>query len=65
MTRTSVVSKLVPLASGNPFAPLDAPINLKRRLVSFEYEDVLNYVLDGFSQGRGSAKRDFAQSFDK
>ena len=45
----------------------DAPKNLKRRLTSFEYDDVLNYALslgfDGFSQGRESAKTDFTPKF--
>ena len=49
------------------FANSDAPKNLKRRLTSFEYEDVLNYALslgfDGFSQGKESAKTDFTPSF--
>ncbi len=51
------------------FADLDAPKNLKRRLTSFEYEDVLNYALslgfDGFSQDKESAKTDFTPKFDK
>ena len=51
------------------FADLDAPKNLKRRLTSFEYEDVLNFALslgfDGFSQGKESAKTDFTPKFDK
>lgn len=51
------------------FADADAPKNLKRRLTSFEYEDVLNYALslgfDGFSQGRESAKKEFTPRFDK
>lgn len=50
------------------FANVDAPKNLKRRLTSFEYEDVLNYALsigfDGFSQGKESAKTDFTPTFD-
>ena len=49
------------------FANADAPKNLKRRLTSFEYEDVLNYALslgfDGFSQGKESAKTDYTPSF--
>ena len=49
------------------FANSDASKNLKRRLTSFEYEDVLNYALslgfDGFSQGKESAKTDFTPSF--
>lgn len=49
------------------FADADAPKNLKRRLTSFEYEDVLNYALslgfDGFSQGKESAKTDFTPKF--
>ena len=49
------------------FANVDAPKNLKRRLTSFEYEDVLNYALslgfDGFSQGKESAKTDYTPSF--
>ena len=51
------------------FADADAPKNLKRRLTSFEYEDVLNYALslgfDGFSQGRESAKTDFTPKFNQ
>jgi putative pyruvate formate lyase activating enzyme len=51
------------------FADKDAPKNLKRRLTSFEYDDVLNYALslgfDGFSQDRESAKRDFTPDFDR
>ena len=51
------------------FANEDAPKNLKRRLTSFEYEDVLNYAIslgfDGFSQGKESAKTDFTPRFDK
>ena len=51
------------------FADESAPKNLKRRLTSFEYEDVLNYALslgfDGFSQGKESAKTDFTPKFDK
>ncbi len=51
------------------FANSDAPKNLKRRLTSFEYEDVLNYALslgfDGFSQDKESAKTDFTPKFDK
>ena len=49
------------------FANSDAPKNLKRRLTSFEYEDVLNYAIslgfDGFSQGKESAKTDYTPSF--
>ena len=49
------------------FANEDAPKNLKRRLTSFEYEDVLNFALslgfDGFSQGKESAKMDYTPSF--
>ena len=49
------------------FANVDVPKNLKRRLTSFEYEDVLNYALsigfDGFSQGKESAKTDYTPSF--
>lgn len=45
----------------------DAPKNLKRRLTSFEYDDVLSYALslgfDGFSQEKSSAKRDFTPKF--
>ena len=45
----------------------DAPKNLKRRITSFEYDDVLNHALslgfDGFSQGKESAKKDFTPSF--
>lgn len=51
------------------FADAVAPKNLKRRLTSFEYEDVLSYALslgfDGFSQGKESAKTDFTPKFDK
>lgn len=51
------------------FANDDAPKNLKRRLTSFEYEDVLNYALslgfDGFSQDKDSAKKDFTPKFDR
>lgn len=51
------------------FADESAPKNLKRRLTSFEYEDVLNYALslgfDGFSQDKESAKRDFTPKFNK
>lgn len=51
------------------FANADAPKNLKRRLTSFEYDDVLNFALslgfDGFSQGKESAKTDFTPKFDK
>lgn len=49
------------------FANSDAPKNLKRRLTSFEYEDVLSFALslgfDGFSQGKESAKTDYTPSF--
>ena len=45
-----------------------APKNLKRRLTSFEYEDVLEYALalgfDGFSQEKDSAKREFTPRFE-
>jgi putative pyruvate formate lyase activating enzyme len=51
------------------FADENAPKNLKRRLTSFEYDDVLNYALslgfDGFSQGKESAKTDFTPTFSK
>lgn len=51
------------------FANENAPKNLKRRLTSFEYEDVLNYALtlgfDGFSQDKDSAKKDFTPKFDR
>lgn len=51
------------------FANDDAPKNLKRRLTSFEYEDVLSYALflgfDGFSQGKESAKGEFTPKFEK
>ena len=50
------------------FANDDAPKSLKRRLTSFEYEDVLNYALslgfDGFSQDKDSAKKDFTPKFN-
>ena len=49
------------------FACEDAPKNLKRRLTSFEYDDVLSCALslgfDGFSQGKESAKKDFTPVF--
>ncbi|MBR2381114.1 MAG: radical SAM protein [Clostridia bacterium] len=51
------------------FADESAPKNLKRRLTSFEYDDVLNYALslgfDGFSQAKDSAKKDFTPEFNK
>jgi putative pyruvate formate lyase activating enzyme len=51
------------------FANDDAPKNLKRRITSFEYEDVLNYALslgfDGFSQDKDSAKKDFIPKFNR
>lgn len=51
------------------FACDDVPKNLKRRLTSFEYEDVLSYALslgfDGFSQEKESAKKDFTPDFCK
>ena len=51
------------------FACDDVPKNLKRRLTSFEYEDVLSYALslgfDGFSQDKESAKKDFTPNFCK
>ena len=51
------------------FADENAPKNLKRRLTSFEYDDVLNYALslgfNGFSQGKESAKTDFTPTFSK
>ena len=51
------------------FANENAPKNLKRRLTSFEYEDVLNYALtlgfDGFSQDKDSAKKDFTPKFNQ
>lgn len=51
------------------FASENVPKNLKRRLTSFEYEDVLSYALslgfDGFSQDKESAKKDFTPNFDK
>jgi putative pyruvate formate lyase activating enzyme len=51
------------------FASENVPKNLKRRLTSFEYEDVLSYALslgfDGFSQDKESAKKDFTPKFDK
>lgn len=47
----------------------NAPKNLKRRLTSFEYNDVLEYALslgfDGFSQEKESAKKDFTPKFDE
>lgn len=49
------------------FANADAPKNLKRRITSFEYDDVLSYALslgfDGFSQGKESANTDFTPNF--
>ena len=51
------------------FANENAPKNLKRRLTSFEYEDVLNYAIslgfDGFSQDKDSAKKDFTPKFER
>ena len=51
------------------FANENVPKNLKRRLTSFEYEDVLNYAIslgfDGFSQGKESAKTDFTPKFNQ
>lgn len=51
------------------FADESAPKNLKRRLTSFEYGEVLDYAIslgfDGFSQDKESAKRDFTPHFDK
>ena len=51
------------------FACDDVPKNLKRRLTSFEYEEVLSYALslgfDGFSQEKESAKKDFTPDFCK
>lgn len=51
------------------FANENAPKNLKRRLTSFEYDDVLNYAIslgfDGFSQDKDSAKKDFTPKFDR
>ncbi len=47
----------------------NAPKNLKRRLTSFEYDDVLEYALslgfDGFSQEKESAKKEFTPKFSK
>ena len=49
------------------FASKNAPKNLKRRITSFEYTDVLEYALslgfDGFSQEKESAKKDFTPDF--
>ena len=49
------------------FASENAPKNLKRRITSFEYTDVLEYALslgfDGFSQEKDSAKKDFTPDF--
>lgn len=46
----------------------DSPKNLKRRLTSFEYNDVLSYAIslgfDGFSQEKSSAKREFTPKFN-
>ena len=51
------------------FADGDAPKNLKRRVTSFEYDDVLDYAIalgfDGFSQKRESAIRNFTPDFNK
>ena len=51
------------------FVPDHAPKNLRRRITSFEYEDVLDFALslgfDGFSQDKESAKKDFTPKFDK
>lgn len=51
------------------FANENAPKNLKRRLTSFEYDDMLNYAIflgfDGFSQDKESAKKDFTPKFDR
>ena len=51
------------------FADASAPKNLKRRLTSFEYEDVLDFAIslgfDGFSQEKESAKKDFTPNFYK
>ena len=51
------------------FADAIAPKNLKRRLTSFEYEDVLDFAIslgfDGFSQEKESAKKDFTPNFYK
>ena len=51
------------------FANENAPKNLKRRLTSFEYDDVLNYAIslgfDGFSQDKDSAKKDFTPKFNQ
>ena len=49
------------------FADADAPKNLKRRLTSFEYGDVLEYALslgfDGFSQDLTSATSKYTPEF--
>lgn len=51
------------------FADASAPKNLKRKLTSFEYEDVLDFAIslgfDGFSQKKESAKKDFTPNFHK
>ena len=51
------------------FADAEAPKNLRRRLTSFEYGDVLEYALslgfDGFSQGKESARTDFTPKFNE
>jgi len=51
------------------FADELSPSNLKRRLTSFEYDDVLNFAIslgfDGFSQEKESAKKDFTPEFYK
>lgn len=51
------------------FADANAPKNLKRRVTSFEYNDVLEFALslgfDGFSQEGGAANREFTPEFNK
>ena len=72
------ISEILPTGDGTlslmrqytpDFANENAPKNLKRRLTSFEYDDVLNYAIslgfDGFSQDKDSAKKDFTPKFDR
>lgn len=51
------------------FADESAPKNLKRRLTSYEYEDVVEFALslgfDGFSQAKESAAKKFTPRFNK
>ncbi|MBE6632922.1 MAG: radical SAM protein [Ruminococcaceae bacterium] len=51
------------------FAPADAPKNLRRRVTSFEYEDVLNTAcslgFEGYLQARSSAVSHYTPAFDE